>query len=257
MRAGNQRTAIIRTELPWGHVIEVDSSETIGSAIVRLGVYDLAVTEALWRLTDRNDVALDLGANVGAMTSVLAVRCGRVWAFEPHPNIYRRLESNTRPWPGEITTLEVAVADRSGTGFLTLPELFHSNEGTAFLGEDGLEVQVERLDDLISVDVQPTIAKMDCEGAELDVLHGGRRVFESVRDLVFESHSSYPTDVTRFLEADGFQILRLERTLLRPVLSDPKLDARASWDAPNMLATRDPGRAATRFRRLGWRCLTS
>ena len=50
------------TRLAWGDEIEVDPRELIGSAICRMGVYDLVVVEAIWRLTDRDDVAHSISA---------------------------------------------------------------------------------------------------------------------------------------------------------------------------------------------------
>ena len=55
--------AVLR--LPWGLDIIVDPNEAIGSNIASRGVYETAVTEALWRLTDPADLAVDIGANFG------------------------------------------------------------------------------------------------------------------------------------------------------------------------------------------------
>src|SRR5437763_17170759 len=76
--------AMIR--LPWGLDLLVNPLEAIGSNIAAQGIYEIAVTEALWRLTDSGDLAVDIGANVGYSSSLLAVRVGhrgRVLCFEP------------------------------------------------------------------------------------------------------------------------------------------------------------------------------
>ena len=74
---------------------------------------DLAVSEALWRLLDPGALALDVGANIGFMTNLMAWRsgpCGRVLAFEPHPEVFRSLAENverlsaTRPSPLSSST---------------------------------------------------------------------------------------------------------------------------------------------------------
>ncbi len=52
--------------LPWNCTITASSAEDIGRAIATQGVYDLPVTEALLRLTDPGETALDIGANIGS-----------------------------------------------------------------------------------------------------------------------------------------------------------------------------------------------
>ena len=74
--------------LPWGWPLCIRTHETIGRLIWTFGVFDLPVTEVLWRLTGPGDIAVDAGANIGCMTCVLATRVGptgRVLSFEPFP----------------------------------------------------------------------------------------------------------------------------------------------------------------------------
>ena len=51
--------------LPWDCTIDACSTETIGRSIATQGVYDLAITETIMRLTDPGETALDIGANIG------------------------------------------------------------------------------------------------------------------------------------------------------------------------------------------------
>jgi hypothetical protein len=86
--------------LPWGVAIECRPADAIGSSILRTGIYDLLVTETLFRLADPGDVTVDR-ANIGHMSSVLAAATGargRVLSFEPHPEVVAVLERNVRRW---------------------------------------------------------------------------------------------------------------------------------------------------------------
>ena len=74
--------------MPWGLQMQIRPNDYIGSCIWGRGIYDLGVSEAIWRLLDKDDLAIDVGANIGHMTGIMARRVGpkgAVIAFEPHP----------------------------------------------------------------------------------------------------------------------------------------------------------------------------
>ena len=207
--------------LAWGDEIEVDPREMIGSAICRMGVYDLVVVEAIWRLTDREDVALDVGANIGAMTSAFLARCSRVWAYEPHPQLFERLTRNGARWAAEATCPSSSSRlELRRTGRLDIPSDFSANSGTAALASSGERVRVLTLDGSLPRTIVPAIAKVDVEGHEKAVIDGGTRTFECLRDVIFEDHNCYPSELSSDLEERGFRIFGLQKRLLRPALVD-------------------------------------
>jgi len=253
----------VQARLAWGDPIVVDADQMIGHTILRRGAFDLPVAEALWRLTDPGDHALDIGAHIGVMTSLLARRSGargRVDAFEPQPATYDLLRENVRLWDSgaAIHLHQVAASDESGVAALYIPDESQRNDSLSTLiprsGFRPVTTERKRLDDVL-FDVSPTVAKLDVEGAELAVLNGARRVLASIRDLVFE-HREYPTAVTTHLESQGFTILRLEiASVWRLALVDPGSVRRRRQEGDNMLATRAVARAGERFTQGGWHCL--
>ena len=48
IRCAHDSEVIVR--LPWGLRLTINPRETLGRAVMRLGVYDLSVTEAIYRL---------------------------------------------------------------------------------------------------------------------------------------------------------------------------------------------------------------
>jgi len=203
--------------LPWAMSLRVRPNETIGKAILALGVYDLGVTETLWRLIDPGETVVDVGANIGYVTSLMASRVGRsgrVYAFEPHPEIYGELLLNKRVWEEaygwpHIEVRQLALSSVSGISLLTLPSDFQSNRGTAYVSnkqahevtEDlesgrGIAVPADKLDNQIEKGERISLIKLDVEGHELDVLKGSTSILASgVHDIVFEEHGSYPSPV--------------------------------------------------------------
>src|SRR6202011_457897 len=81
---------VINQKTPWGNKIEIDINETIGNSIYSTRIYDLALSETLWRLIEPGNFVLDIGANIGFTTSLCSYKAGvtgKVWAFEPNPLI--------------------------------------------------------------------------------------------------------------------------------------------------------------------------
>lgn len=266
-------TAQVGLRLPWEHVIDVSVNDVIGRAVLHLGVYDLPVTETLWRLTDAGATAVDAGANIGHMTSVLAARVGptgKVHAFEPHPAIYEALRANIERWNAQlgsatITAHPIALSSRDGEVALYIPDGFEGNAGLATLSPSahsparGTEHQVKarRLAEFAEFG-RVDVMKLDVEGHELDLLQGAAPLLQSgwPRDIVFEEHQPYPNPVSRLLEGYGYRIWRIERSLRRVLLGDPGgVKTGRTWEAISYLASRDPSRALSRMSAPGWQSL--
>jgi FkbM family methyltransferase len=253
--------------LPWNLALRVTRLDDIGQGVDVLGVHDLVVTEAIWRLASPGDTLVDVGANVGYMSLVMMARLGRsgrVFSFEPQPGVFDELSANLdaagRRLPGVTTNARFeALSDSEGTAMLWMPP--DANRGLARLDPTGgVPVPTRRLDGY-AAEFSPEVAvlKIDVEGHEPAVLRGAKGLLERglVRNIVLEEHGTYPTESTTFLEGLGYTIFTLQRSLLRVVLGDPAAARRASWTAPSLLATRRPDDAARAFRPLGWFALST
>lgn len=247
--------------LPWGCGIEIDVRETIGRSIWTAGVYDLAVVEILLRLADPKLLAVDAGANIGAMTGALAARAGEVWAFEPHPDVHRRLVANVARFAGlsgfaPCRVFDSALSDTDGEGRLEVPDGFGENQGLARLAPTGgVPIRTVRLDTLLG-DRDLGVLKVDVEGHELNVLRGTAAALAAgrVRHVVFEDHVGAHSPVRDFLREHGYSLYRIGWRLSGPVLGPVDVGGRR-YEAPSYLATRDPAGAEARCRTRGWAAL--
>ena len=258
-------------QLPWGLPLEVQRSDAIGYSIIVGRVFDPCVTEALYRLIDPGETVVDVGANIGYLSSLAALRAGpsgRVLSFEPHPVVFERLERNVGRWVGRgIAAVEPqrrALSDRRGQGELAVVgAAFHLNMGLASLrtdeprkpGEDVVGVELVTADEVLD---EQTIGlmKIDVEGHEPEVLAGATQMLAArrIRDVIFEDHDPYPSQATRLLEDAGYRVFALDNDLLGIVLTPPesRTDAPA-WPGPSYLATCDPDRAIARAQPRWWR----
>lgn len=253
------------TGLPWGGSLNCWPGDAIGSALIRTGVYDLTVTEALARLAAPRELTIDAGANIGYMTALLAWRAGalgRVLAFEPHPDVARVLRVNAAGWSrawAPVDVREAALSDRAGSAPLTIDEGFESNRGTASLSSASAtrrriaQVKLERLDEVID-EQEVGVLKIDVEGHEVQALEGAGAIVADgrVRDIVFEEHRPYPTPATELLEAAGYALHTLDRSFFGPRLKPPSWRSNRGLDATSLVATMDSERLRRRLKPRGW-----
>jgi FkbM family methyltransferase len=259
-------------ELPWGVSISVQPREAIGLCLYKSRIYDLIVTETVSRLVAEADACVDCGANIGYITSLMAVRAGRrgvVYAFEAHPGIFQQLTQNAARWNGisDIHLNCCGVSDSNHGALLWLPDEFAVNRGVASLEaqrfdgalpSEGIKVETRRLDDVLPASTKIGVMKVDVEGHEAAVFSGmaGLLGAKMVRDIVFEEWKPYPARTHELLRAHGFTVFSLGQRLTGPLLLAADAETgRDSYDPVNYLATLDPKRAMDLFRPRGWTCL--
>lgn len=183
------------------------------------------------RRLEPDDVFYDVGANVGLYTCLARDRIedGEVVAFEPNPHAFPRLQKNVGLNDQNVILKQLALSDENdpdaelaltacsnpsgasalATGGEDQKEHFDNRWG----GMNTLSVEMRTGDSLIANGglPQPTVLKIDVEGAEMNVLHGlqdtlsngdVRLVFVEVHDFIDE-FGFQVEDVTEFLEGVG------------------------------------------------------
>ena len=262
--------------LPWGLTIKIPMStdDTLPRSILIYGIYDLSLTEVIWRLLELGENAIDIGANIGYVTSLMSAKVGRmgkVWCFEPNPEIYEELAINIANWgikgDSNIYHQQIALSNYSGYGVLNLTP---KNRGEVFIDKnqqvanvqtnsrDACVVAIDRLDKFLEKEQNCIgVLKIDVEGHELEVLQGAGNLISKhhVRDIIFEEHNSYPSPLTDFLESNGYTIFRIWKSFWRPILESPSKNLIHPWEPPNYLATLNAERATERIKDWGWKCL--
>jgi len=259
--------------LPWGLKLRVNTGESIGWSVYTRAIYETAVTETLWRLAEPGDLVVDGGANIGYMTSLLAVRVGRlgkVMSFEPHPGIFSHLQRNVNSWkneglPGRVELFQAALGDTNGLVELHTPSFFSKNAGTSWVGEDsrGLEGTCQRvpartLDSIIPEGQEVGLVKLDVEGSELTVMKGMQSLLvgHRVKHVVFEEWGAFPATTHQFLSGLGYTVYGIELwfggiRFLRD--REPRYDP-MNGPPPNYLATVESSQTLERIESQFWQC---
>lgn len=256
--------------LPWGTKIKVNISENIGRSIYLHGIYEIVVSEVLWRLLRPGDIAFDVGAHIGYMTSLMAARVGAagcVLAFEPHPELFEELEHNIgyieRANGGfSVEPFNLALSRKPGRATLVCPEGFASNRGLASLttasSADGFSVPTETLDRYIGSSGRVDLVKLDVEGHELSVLQGARHALRGhrMKHVVYECHDGVSSPIHPYLTDFGYAVLALGWRRFGLKISEyPKTPDWRPNDTPCFLATLDKPVVRKALSRTGWRVL--
>lgn len=162
------------------------------------------------------DVVYDIGAHVGLYT-LLSSRSvgpeGHVYAFEPFPRnveyLRRHIQLNRL---SNCTVVDVAVSDSCGARTFDPA----ANDTAGHLSKTGsVSVQTLSLDEFLFAgngERPPSAIKVNAEGAEMEVLAGGRRTITEFAPLIFLSTHSEQIDqeCCEFLRNAGYSIERLE-----------------------------------------------
>jgi FkbM family methyltransferase len=148
-----------------------------------------------------DDVVYEVGGHIGSWTIFLAqaVPLGKVCVFEPEPVNCRALRENVALNDLRNVVIQpVAAGNVTGTAELNIRGAYDGSgrHSLKVHGENGraIPVPVERLDEAgARLNLPPpTAVKVDCEGAEIEVLEGMRGLLDSgsIRLMHLEVHNS-------------------------------------------------------------------
>lgn len=146
---------------------------------------------------------IDLGANVGELSEMMAAKAGRVYAFEPDPWAHRKLTERV----GTLENVEIIQAAAGlEDGHITLyrhenfdaDPLINSQSSSVFVSKSNVTAeaayevrQIDFLRFLREIEEEIGVLKIDIEGAEvalLEALFDAPQLFRRVRYVFAETH---------------------------------------------------------------------
>ena len=173
-----------------------------------------AEAQLLPELVDPKRNAIDIGANKGVYAELLSRLCGKVYAFEPNPKLYKML---VRSAATNVKTYNMALSDKSGTAELRIPR----NTGGGYSNQ-GASLSTYKVSDnfaVVTVEARPLdgmalenigFIKIDVEGFELSVLKGAVETLKRERPVLLieieEIHTGRPLEqMVAEVENYGYQ----------------------------------------------------
>lgn len=178
--------------------VELDTADYLDWSVFFYGTYQPEVAAAIRKHLPMGGIAIDVGANNGFTTLVMAARASRVIAVEPYASARAKLERNVAL--NGFTHVAIGdrlLSDHSGTATLHLPDPAAPNQALASVYVQtahirSVSVLMETLDTLATrlnlsrVD----LIKIDTEGHDAAVLRGATQVLRRHRPVVIFEHDS-------------------------------------------------------------------
>jgi FkbM family methyltransferase len=215
------------------HLSERDA--VVSGELMRYGLWEFAESMALLSVAWPGMTFLDVGANVGYFSTLLARTLkapGRVYSFEPEPDNHFLLAVNALltaqlfPQAAPITPFCRALAERDGPARL---HVFERNLGLHSLVHTGgsarsMPVELATLDGLCfprdgrpaAIPGRVDLLKADTQGAELLVLRGGEQLLARDRPLLCLELEPRPgpaeehcRELVRWLDQHGYAEFRV------------------------------------------------
>ena len=174
----------------------------------------------------KGKVGIDLGANFGVYTELLAQHCDFVHAFEPEPNVVKKLKKTLADYKN-VQIHEVAACTKD-----CKIKLFHRNEfnkhtlegcqGSSTFSqknnvnpEDYIFAQgINFLEFLENLDCEVGIIKMDIEGGEVDLLElmlERDDLLEKIDFIFVETHEKKIPNQLKRVRSLRAKVLKLKR----------------------------------------------
>lgn len=192
-----------------GHQMLLDSKDSLNLSI--FGVYEPLETELIKKIIKTGDTVIDIGANIGYYTLILARlvgKNGKVYAFEPEPKNFSILSKNVKiNGYKNIILVKKAVSNKSGKVRLYLSKdnlgdhrIYQSEEKRQFI-----EVDIIRLDDYFCESKEKiSFIKIDTQGSEGGVFAGMTNILKKNKNLKIISEF-WPKGMSNF----GFKTEKL------------------------------------------------
>jgi FkbM family methyltransferase len=145
---------------------------------IYLGLHEFNDMGFLLHFLNKEDLFIDIGANIGAYTILAAGHVGAtVIAIEPIPATFLSLQKNvqTNNLECKVTALEAGAGAKEGFLRFTsnLDTVNHvASQYKEEIIPNTIQVRIVTIDSVLEHKKKPTMIKIDVEGFETDVLNG-------------------------------------------------------------------------------------
>ncbi|MBN1649553.1 MAG: FkbM family methyltransferase [Spirochaetales bacterium] len=182
----------------------------------------------------KDDVVIDIGANIGIFTLYALAKGAYVYAIEPNPAAFEILQRNIAEnnFTDNARLFGFAISDSNGFADLQIPasEKIYSLGSTTISNEIKSDMEKRQeiefrslrvetvsinsfLEKHVQEDKQTDFLKMDCEGAEFPILESlDKEHAKRINHIVMETHMGYDESrIVGILNGNGFTVDKIAK----------------------------------------------
>ncbi len=234
------RHNILETVVPYDQgLININTVNSHEYKLLFFHSYEKEISGIIKRIVKPGDVCIDIGANIGGLTLIMAHIVGshgKVIAVEPHPLIAQRLKANLElNRLNNCCIIQAAISDKEGKATLYTPPDNAFNQGLSSLSPSKLTPNQIIIDTIrgirLTEDIDNgtcTFVKIDVEGHDLIVLkelkeiitnHRPHIIIEYSRDR-WEKNGGTFEQVMEFLSDFNYSVYYIKRDIIFPIISE-------------------------------------
>ena len=173
----------------------VEPGMTGATGNIYTGLHEFPDMAFALHLLRKDDLFVDVGANIGSYTVLAASVGAKSISIEPIKNAYDHLMRNIHlnDISASVDARQIGISSSTGTLTFTngLDTVNHVVNGREQSQSNTCEVQVEALDDVIA-GLKPVLIKIDVEGFEREVVAGAKEALaeKSLLAVIMELNGS-------------------------------------------------------------------
>ena len=168
--------------------------------LIKRNDFEPKMVKLFQTLIKKEDIAIDVGANIGCTSILFGELAEQVISFEPSPTTFNLLQKNIKKSGLQnITLLNYALGSNHSASEITYAKSnrsggFISNKTTISTGHITEKIKIDKLDDIINdlnivkLDREECrgvdFIKIDVEGFEKEVIEGARKTINKFKPII-------------------------------------------------------------------------
>ncbi len=155
---------------------------------IALGKYERYETALLLSQIKKDSVCVDVGANIGYYTLLMAQVAKRVYALEPEPKslliLRKNIEENKLK---NVVIVERAASNKEGEFFMKLGRENYGDNRIIGKKDDknGILINTCTLDKILENEQYISLIKVDVQGHEPEVVEGAKKILKKDKPTLF------------------------------------------------------------------------
>lgn len=152
------------------------------------GIYERDIIDNIRNTLKKDSIILDIGSNIGQHSLLLSPYCKKIFAFEPIPQVYNEFKNSIKANKYKNINLQnIAIGDKKESKSIFFNQ---KNTGSSTfldqnLGHKTIQVNIDKLENVLPLNQKFDVVKIDVEGYEAIVILSNKEIFLKNKPIIF------------------------------------------------------------------------